>query len=48
MVIGGCADGSFDSVQMWLNGLHVHRVLTSTHLQNQLDVHTNKNNGPGS
>lgn len=37
MVIGGCADGSFDSVQMWLNGLHVHRVLTSTHLQNQLE-----------
>lgn len=40
MVILGCADRSFNSVQMWLNGLHVHWVLTSTHLQNQLNTHT--------
>lgn len=36
MVILGRADRSFDSVQMWLNGLHVRWMLTPTHLQDQL------------
>lgn len=40
MVILGRADRSFNSVQMWLNGLHVHWVLTLTHFQNQLNTHT--------
>ncbi len=38
MVILGSADRSFNSVQMGLNGLHVHWVLASTHLQNQLNA----------
>lgn len=35
VVLGG-ADGGFDSVQMGLDGLHVNRMLTATHFQNQL------------
>lgn len=40
VVILGSADRGFNSVQMWLNGLHVRWVLASTHLQNQLCVKT--------
>lgn len=40
VVILGSADRGFNSVQMWLNGLHVRWVLASTHLENQLNVNT--------
>lgn len=42
MVVLGCADGGFQSVQMGLDVLHVHRVLAATHLQDQLT--TNQSN----
>lgn len=35
VVLGGAGRG-FDSVQMGLDGLHVNRMLTATHFQNQL------------
>lgn len=35
VVLGG-ADGGFESVQMGLDVLHVHRVLAATHFQHQL------------
>lgn len=41
VVLGG-ADRGFKSVQMWLDVLHVHRVLAATHFQDQLT--TNQSN----
>lgn len=42
MVILGSACRSFNSVQVWLNGLHIHWLLAPTHLQDQLAVHKNR------
>lgn len=36
MVVLGGAGGGFNSVQVGLDGLHVHRVLSAAHFQNQL------------